>query len=202
MGVSAAGPCLCSMSMETPAMTSTPVPSDTDDNSKDDERVRPQQDTTWYPSLENLMIATQKLLESYSTSNHPKCLGQTPGRLYCQDKGHWEIARPWGGDGRCDSPEHSAKFGSYSMLELDLKIVIDVQHVQFNEVKSSNHMEKEGLEKSVEHLHQFGLSIETMVTDRHLQVNKWIRKQMPGTTHYFGVWKVSKGQFGLWYKSM
>ena len=35
-----------------------------------------------------------------------------------------------GGDGRSDSPGHSAKYGSYSMLELNLNKIIDIQLVQ------------------------------------------------------------------------
>ena len=35
-----------------------------------------------------------------------------------------------GGDGRADSPGHSAKFGSYTVMELEKQLVIDVQLVQ------------------------------------------------------------------------
>ena len=35
-----------------------------------------------------------------------------------------------GGDGRADSPGHSAKFGSYTLMELKKRVVIDVQLVQ------------------------------------------------------------------------
>ena len=35
-----------------------------------------------------------------------------------------------GGDGRSDSPGHSAKYGSYSMLELNLNKIVDIQLVQ------------------------------------------------------------------------
>ena len=35
-----------------------------------------------------------------------------------------------GGDGRADSPGHSAKFGSYTMMELKKRIVLDLQLVQ------------------------------------------------------------------------
>ena len=35
-----------------------------------------------------------------------------------------------GGDGRADSPGHSVKFGSYSIIDLDQNKVIDVQLVQ------------------------------------------------------------------------
>ena len=35
-----------------------------------------------------------------------------------------------GGDGRADSPGHSAKFGTYSMIELNHNVVLDIQIVQ------------------------------------------------------------------------
>ena len=35
-----------------------------------------------------------------------------------------------GGDGRSDSPGHSAKYGSYSMLELNINKIIDIKLVQ------------------------------------------------------------------------
>lgn len=35
-----------------------------------------------------------------------------------------------GGDGRADTPGHSAKFGSYTTMELKKKIVLDIQLVQ------------------------------------------------------------------------
>lgn len=35
-----------------------------------------------------------------------------------------------GGDGRADSPGHSAKYGTYTMMELRKKAVIDIQVVQ------------------------------------------------------------------------
>ena len=40
-----------------------------------------------------------------------------------------------GGDGRADSPGHSAKFGSYTIMELKKKVVIDLELVQ---VKDNN----------------------------------------------------------------
>ena len=35
-----------------------------------------------------------------------------------------------GGDGRADSPGHSAKYGSYTLMELEHKAILDVQLVQ------------------------------------------------------------------------
>jgi hypothetical protein len=59
-----------------------------------------------------------------------------------------------GGDGRADSPGHSAKFGSYTMVDLHTNKVIDVQLVQSNEVKSSYHMELEGFKTLAGFPHQ------------------------------------------------
>lgn len=48
-----------------------------------------------------------------------------------------------GGDARCDSPGYSAKYGSYTLIDLETGKILDFQLVQSNEVKSSVHMELE-----------------------------------------------------------
>ncbi|XP_060077580.1 uncharacterized protein LOC132557108 [Ylistrum balloti] len=98
-----------------------------------------------------------------------------------------------GGDGRCDTPGHSAKFGSYSVMDLDDGRVLDIHLVQSNEVKSSCHVEKEGLARSVKFLMDHGLEVNTLVTDRHVQIRKWVRENMAGTKHCIDVWHVAKG---------
>jgi solute carrier family 8 (sodium/calcium exchanger) len=35
-----------------------------------------------------------------------------------------------GGDGRSDSPGHSAKFGSYTLMDLGHNVVLDIELVQ------------------------------------------------------------------------
>ena len=65
-----------------------------------------------------------------------------------------------GGDGRADSPGHSAKYGTYTLMELSHNIILDIQLVQViitlhnfnlflfiqsNEVGGSYYMELEGL---------------------------------------------------------
>ncbi|XP_061190950.1 uncharacterized protein LOC133199083 [Saccostrea echinata] len=54
-------------------------------------------------------------------------------------------------------------------------------------------MEKEGLIRGVRYLEQNGVPISQIVTDRHLQVAKWLRKNLPDTTHSIDVWHVAKG---------
>ena len=98
-----------------------------------------------------------------------------------------------GGDGRADSPGHSAKFGSYTAMELRLNKVLDIQLVQSNEVGGSYHMELEGLKRTVNILWENDLIPGVIVSDRHVSIQKWIRENLPNTSHCFDVWHVAKG---------
>ncbi|XP_041457112.1 uncharacterized protein LOC121430959 isoform X2 [Lytechinus variegatus] len=98
-----------------------------------------------------------------------------------------------GGDGRSDSPGHSAKFGSYTLMDLRTDKVIDVQLVQCTEVKNSNAMELEGLKRALEKMDAEAVEIKTIVTDRHLQIAKFLRENYPHIDHRYDVWHIAKG---------
>ncbi|XP_068760318.1 uncharacterized protein [Montipora capricornis] len=98
-----------------------------------------------------------------------------------------------GGDGRCDSPGHSAKYGSYSLMDLEQNKILDSQLVQSNEVKNSNAMEKEGLQRSLQFLTDEGLSVDTLITDRHVQIRKQMREKWPAVKHRLDGWHIGKG---------
>ena len=108
-----------------------------------------------------------------------------------------------GGDGRVDNPGHSAKYGSYSEIDLKQSKVLDIKLVQVllvflfsmhacksnicqqsNEVKGSYHMEKEGLSRCINFLKDSKLEVDVIVTDRHKQINKWLQDEHPKITHY------------------
>ena len=71
--------------------------------------------------------------------------------------------------------------------------------VQSNEIGGSYHMEKEGLQRVLKFLQQEKLTVEVLVTDRHKQINKWLRESYPSITHYYDVWHVAKGETDLNY---
>ena len=48
------------------------------------------------------------------------------------------------GDGRCDSPGYSAKYGTYTLMDSATDLILDYSLVQVSEVGSSVAMEKEG----------------------------------------------------------
>jgi len=65
--------------------------------------------------------------------------------------------------------------------------------MQSNEVGGSSNMEKEGLIRSLKLLEERGLYVDVIVTDRHPQIQKYIREHMPSVKHYYDVWHVAKG---------
>ncbi|ELU16775.1 hypothetical protein CAPTEDRAFT_207942 [Capitella teleta] len=69
---------------------------------------------------------------------------------------------------------------------------------QSNEVGGSYHMEKEGLIRCLDTVMGHDLQIGTIVTDRHLQIAKFIREELQGIIHRFGVWHVVKGFSKKW----
>lgn len=68
---------------------------------------------------------------------------------------------------------------------------------QSNEVGSSVCMEKEGLIRSLEFLERSGVKVASLVTDRHTQVQKFVREQKPDIAHFYDVWHLCKGRIIL-----
>ena len=52
-------------------------------------------------------------------------------------------------DGRSDSPGHNAKYGAYSLMDEATQHIIDFSLVQVSEVSSSNGMENDGCQRSL-----------------------------------------------------
>ncbi|XP_039678178.1 uncharacterized protein LOC120572797 isoform X4 [Perca fluviatilis] len=92
---------------------------------------------------------------------------------------------------RADSPGHSAKYGSYTLMHLDSNRIINLYLVQSNEVGGSYHMEKEGLKRCLDLLDSNGLVVDYIVTDRHPQIQKYLRER--SITHFYDVWHFEKG---------
>ena len=56
-------------------------------------------------------------------------------------------------------------------------------------------MEKEGLIRALSFIQQQGLFVGVIVTDRHAQIAKWLRENLPTADHRFDVWHLAKGQY-------
>ncbi|XP_078352898.1 uncharacterized protein LOC144637699 [Oculina patagonica] len=96
------------------------------------------------------------------------------------------------GDGRCDSPGHSAKYGTYTLMEEDTGNVVAFNVVQVSEVTSSNAMEKEGFSRCIELLESKDVTISRIATDRHVTITSCMARNHPHINHQHDVWHLSK----------
>ena len=55
-------------------------------------------------------------------------------------------------------------------------------------------MEKEGFIRDMNDLNSRNISIKTLVTDRHPQIQKYTRENMENTNHEFDAWHIVKGK--------
>ena len=53
-------------------------------------------------------------------------------------------------------------------------------------------MEHRGLVKALNFLAESSVQIETLITDRHKQIAKYMREHKPSIDHHYDVWHVSK----------
>jgi len=96
------------------------------------------------------------------------------------------------GDGRCDSPGFCAKYGTYTVMELDSKQIVDFAVVHVTEAGNSVRMEKLGLERCLLSLKDDGLTVTTLATDRHVQITSYMYKEQPQIEHQYDVWHMAK----------
>lgn len=73
----------------------------------------------------------------------------------------------------------------------DVALLLFFLYNQSNEVGGSYHMEKEGLKRSLALLEARGVKLESIVTDRHPQIQKFLRET--NIMHYYDVWHMEKG---------
>lgn len=53
-------------------------------------------------------------------------------------------------------------------------------------------MEKEEFIRSINHIQERGVKIKEIVTERHVQIVKYIQKELPEAVHHVDVWHVAK----------
>lgn len=97
------------------------------------------------------------------------------------------------GDARCDTPGHNAKYSSYTLLDIMSKKIVNFQLVQSNETKNSNAMELEGLKRCFTYLDSHNVGVKKLVSDRHVQIRKYMRVERSESEHRFDCWHISKG---------
>jgi len=95
-------------------------------------------------------------------------------------------------DGRCNSPGHCAKYGTYTLMDDDTGNVVAFSVVQVSEVSTSNVMEKEGFTTCIEMFEGKGVKITRVETDRHVSIASCMSKHYPHISHQYDVRRLSK----------
>lgn len=55
-------------------------------------------------------------------------------------------------------------------------------------------MELKGLKRALEYIDGCDLSVSEVVTDRHIQVKKYMAEKQTEKEHFFDVWHLAKGE--------
>ncbi|XP_063058166.1 uncharacterized protein LOC134451587 [Engraulis encrasicolus] len=95
------------------------------------------------------------------------------------------------GDMRTDFPGRTARFGSYTMMDLRNNKVIDIQLVERSEVGANESMETKGLGRSLTLLKDHDVRPDTVVTEARPEIEEFLSEAT--FTHYYDVRHVEKG---------
>jgi hypothetical protein len=96
------------------------------------------------------------------------------------------------GDGRCDSPGYSAKYGTYTLMDSISGYILDFHVSHCKIAGNSARMELDGLKHVLERLGDNQVPATSLTTDRHKQVRCYIRKERNDIIHQFDVWHVGR----------
>ncbi|XP_052261603.1 uncharacterized protein LOC127865697 [Dreissena polymorpha] len=97
------------------------------------------------------------------------------------------------GDGRNDSPGHSAQYCSYTMMEYDSKKILTLRTLDKRSTdRKSTNMEKVGFEQALQELTDNNIAVEEVVTDAHLGIGSIMNKKYPEIKHSHYIWHAAK----------
>ena len=102
------------------------------------------------------------------------------------------VTNHFSGDGRCDSPGYSAKYGTYSLMNTEMNMIVDFQVVHVSQAGTSKQMEKYGLEVLSKKPVNLNMPISSLATDRHTQIRAFMKKEYSFIYHEFDVFHFSK----------
>lgn len=81
------------------------------------------------------------------------------------------------GDGRMDSPGHTAQFCTYTLMEYESKMILSTVVIDKRETQlKSPNMEREGLVRALAEVQSMGLVVKELITDGHTSIAKMMSK--------------------------
>ena len=82
-----------------------------------------------------------------------------------------------GGDARCDSLGHSAKYRTYSIVNTESSQVLEFSLLQVTEIKSSSAVELDGLRHCLDHLEGENVKIAKPASGSHVLRRAHMKKE-------------------------
>jgi len=93
------------------------------------------------------------------------------------------------GDGRMDSPGFSAKYCTYTLMDMTTDKILTFAVVDVTEAGgSSTNMAVLAFERCLRELLDSGFTVDVVATDRHVQVRNLLETKYPSIKHQFDVW--------------
>jgi hypothetical protein len=97
------------------------------------------------------------------------------------------------GDGRSDSPGYSAKYCTYTTMDVDKNNVVTGRNLQLGqESASSVGMEVVGLESCLDEYDEYDIKIAVITTDRSPSVMGLMQTRYPSIDHQHDLWHIGK----------
>uniref|UniRef100_A0A803J2M4 THAP-type domain-containing protein n=1 Tax=Xenopus tropicalis TaxID=8364 RepID=A0A803J2M4_XENTR len=96
------------------------------------------------------------------------------------------------GDGQFDSPGYSAKYCTYTMMDIMTKKILHFTIEQIFPGQSSGQMEGIAFKKCLSSLEKKGIDVRVMATDRHSCIRSMMKVTYPTINHQFDVWHICK----------
>ena len=98
------------------------------------------------------------------------------------------------GDGRCDSPGYSAKYGTYTMMDKESEKIVDFEVCHVKQSTSSQAMEKRGFKLCLDRALNSGIPVGVVGTGRHTDIKALMRSEYKdlGVEHQVDVWHLTK----------
>ena len=95
-------------------------------------------------------------------------------------------------DGRCSSPGYNAKYGTYTVMNKQTGMIMDMHVSQAGVAGNSARMELGGLKNILQKLYDNVINIFSVTTGRYKQVRSFLRKNRKNIRHQFDVWRFAK----------
>ena len=86
------------------------------------------------------------------------------------------------GDGRCDSPGYSAKYGTYTMMDKESEKIVDFEVCHVKQSTSAQAMEKRGFNLCLDRALNIGIPVGDVGTDRHIGIKALMKSEYKDLT--------------------